>query len=258
LKDCINAAHSPDFGFSLRVDSPGSQRAQRTDVVKQIENWLSTLDYDQVAPAGAADGRPRSSRTFAFRDWLITLTALPYPHHLRKKGGPNIVMGPAKSCFGETSVDSLRTILRKKARQCRHVAAPVIVSVLSRRLFARSQEVAQSLFGSESMIYNLNDDATTANFARYERRENGIWHPGPPPRGAGISAVLFSEQMQATHVGLRLPELWLNPWANLAVPRGLPFEQHSADRTGKLVQLADATGEAHVVFGLPPDWPGPS
>jgi hypothetical protein len=240
----------------MRVDSPGTQRAQKAEVKNQIERWLSTLDYDEEQLAMATDGRPRESRTFAFRDWRITLTAMQYPPHLRSTDGPNIVMGPAKSFFGETSVDSLRTILQKKARQCRHSEAPVIIAVLSRKVFARSQEVAQSLFGSESMIYHLDDDATTANFARYVRRENGIWHPGPPPRGDGVSAVLFSEQMQATHVGMRLPELWVNPWAKFTVPTDLPFEKHSADENGKLVEVVGATREAHVVLGLPPGWPG--
>lgn len=73
LKDCINAVSSPDFGFSLRIDSAGALRAQKSDVTKQIEDWVSSLDYEAESAVSESGRTSRPSKKFAFADSVVTL-----------------------------------------------------------------------------------------------------------------------------------------------------------------------------------------
>lgn len=88
------------------------------------------------------------------------------------------------------------------------------------------------------------------------RNTDGYWHPGPPPRGANISAVLYGEHIRSSRVVAELPTLWLNPWAHKPIKDRLPFETHTARDTGEVFHAAEATISPESVFNLPSDWPG--
>ena len=222
-------------------------------MVRQIESWLSTIDYNDDQAALNLSRPP--SRAFRFADWRVTLTALPIPR-VHRGDGPKLLMGPAVSYWGATTVSSLRKQISKKSSQCRDVRHSLIVAVLSRKAYARPQLVDQALFGSESMRYTLDDHLNDAQFAAVVRNTDGFWHPGPPTRGARVSAVLFSEQLYPAHVAGRLPSLWINPWATTPVPKGLPFEKRTATDSGQVLLQSEATVEANEVLGQPAGWPG--
>ena len=242
------------FGFSLRIDNAGTRRAQKADVVRQIEGWLSTIDYNEDPPAVNLSQPP--SRAFRFADWRVTLTALPISQ-VHRGNGPKLLMGPGVSYWGDTTITSLRKQISKKSSQCRDVRHSLIVAVLNRKAYARPKLVDQALFGSVSLRYSLDDHLDHAQFAAFVRNADGIWHPGPPTRGARVSAVLFSENLSPAHVAAHLPSLWINPWATTPVPNGLPFEKRTATDSGQVLLQSEATVEAHEVLRLPAGWPGP-
>lgn len=254
LKDCINKVPSPDFGFGLRINSAGSLRPQKADVIRQIETWVTSLDYE--AERAAEAHAPRQSMTFTFADWRVTLTALPYLPDHRGNDWPRILYGPATSVFGDVSTTGLRKLLHKKSHQCRGVTDPLIVAILGRKMFARNEQVEKALIGSTEMRYRLTENGDSAHFADYIRNTDGLWHPGPPPKGARVSAVLYAEQFGITQIASRLPTLWVNPWAHRPLPeKELPFETHTPNDDGEMLQTAEAATSAAAIFSLPTGWP---
>lgn len=257
LKDCINEAVSPDFGFSMTINHAGSARVQKSVVTQQIERWISTIDYESERVSSLDPGAARRSKTFKFADSQVTLTAMAVPEHQRGDHGPNVMIGPMVSLFGESSVVRLRKLLSKKASQGKGIQESFIVAVLSRMTFARPDQVDQALFGADVVQYTLSSDGDSAHFAARVRKPDGLWHPGPPARGTRLSGVLFAEQLGPAYVANYLPTLWINPWSANPLVGALPFQRRSASSAGEVSHDSDATGDARTILGLPPQWPGP-
>ena len=91
--------------------------------------------------------------------------------------------------------------------------------------FGSPDKVDQAVFGSQGISYRL---------------EDGYWHPGPPPRGGRVSAVMFSQHLCASRVLAELPTLWLNPWANKPLLDRLPFATRTAHDTGEVFLAAES------------------
>lgn len=251
IKDCINATTSPDFGFSLRINRAGSRRPKGARIKRDIESWVSRLDYDSERDAGRAGHAARQSRTFDFADWRVTLTALPFPPERRGNDGPRILIGPASGGFLDTTVDRIRKLLSKKASQCRAVQQPLVVAILGRAMFARTNEVDQALFGSEAVSYSRHE----TDVAELVRQQNGFWHPGPSARGAHVSAVLFSEKLHPAFVTAELPMLWKNPWATKPLVDTEPFATRTANNSGEVYSATSSSISPNALFDLPTGWP---
>lgn len=255
MRDCINEVDSPDFGFSLTIHQAGSRRAPKSSVTEQIESWASTIDYEAVRTS--SHSARELSKTFEFADSQVTLTPIPRPKSQHGIHSPNILIDGATAAFAASSVDRMRNVIRKKVSQGKGVQGPFIVAVLSSMKYGLFEHVDQALFGSESDEYAVSADGTSAGFARRVRQTNGVWHPGPPARGSGLSGVLFTNQLRPTHIAKYLPTLWVNPWAANALVGTLPFRRRSASSAGVISDEAEATSDARTILGLPAQWPGP-
>jgi hypothetical protein len=249
LKDCIDAARNPDFMVSIRFKGVGTQRPRKRVVTREIEDWLASLDYDSVR--AQFDGVPLPLQTFDFGGSRVELTALPVNPDSRGLDLGRIGIGPGSAAFVVQSVDAIRKLVGKKALQCDGVDAPLIVAVLNWSTLATPRGVEEATFGSTATRYRLHDSASVKKV----RETDGYWHPGPPPRGGRVSAVMFSEHLHASRVAAELPTLWLNPWAHKPIADRLPFEMHTAHDTGEVFQAAEVSTSPEVVFGLPPKWP---
>lgn len=232
--DCIDAARNPDFFVGVRIVSYGS-RLKRSRVIADVESWLNTLDYESVRDALMQRGE-RPSRTFNFGDddWRVTLSAIPFSPDHRGEDCGRIGVGPSSGAFTVESSVEIRKILKGKREQARGHSAPLAVAILNWTTFARPREVEEALFGSAA----------------------GFWNPGPPPRGSGVSAILFGERISMLRPFGELPTLWLNPWARAPLLTGLPFQTHTADDTCEVLVNGPPARDAAAIFDVPPDWPG--
>jgi hypothetical protein len=250
LKDCIDAARNPDFMVSINFKGVGTQRPRKRVVTREIENWLASLDYDSVR--AQSDGVPLPLHTFDFGGSRVELTALPVNPDSRGLDLGRIGIGPGSAAFVVQSVDAIRKLLGKKALQCDGVDAPLIVAVLNWSTFATQREMEWAVFGSTVTKYDLGDRDSVQTV----READGYWHPGPPPRGSRVSAVMLSEHLHVSQVVNELPTLWLNTWATKPLLQLAPFQTRTAHDTGQVFLAAEAAISPQTIFDLPPDWPG--
>ena len=249
LRDCIDSAKHPDLIVGVGIRARGSQRPREREVTKRIEEWLNSLNYDDVHDAHAAHaGLP--TETFDFRGWRVVLTALPMAPHRRGVDCGRIAYGPSTGMFVVTAVDGIRRVLEKKASQCRGVDSPLVIAMLSRAVFARQHELARACFGSDAIKLD-----ETGSAAELVQQADGYWRPQPHPHGRRVSAVLFSEHLHASRIAAELPTLWVNPWANNPIADQLPFETRTAHNTGHVFLASEGTSSPAEAFGLPTDWP---
>jgi hypothetical protein len=248
--ECINGTPNPDFMVDVDIESSGTRRPRKAEITNRITEWLDSLDYE-AALALQARGAAHN-RIFAFGDWEVRLTANPVlPKH---RGKPSRLIGryPFSGVYTVTSVTDIRKLLEDKASQCRGADAPLVIAVHNCSTFAKDDDIEKAAFGS--LTYNYYEGVRDSGW--WSRAPDGYWHPGPPPRGATLSAVMFNERLTPYNVAEALPNLWINPWAEKRVGTRLPFRAYSAFDSGEAYLAAEGTASAANVFGLPEGWPG--
>jgi hypothetical protein len=79
--DTINEARSPEFSLSVDWKQVGRSTPPRPEVVRKVEAWLATLDWQteraNLRPYSWTDPRrlPAPSTVIEFGDWAVSLTA---------------------------------------------------------------------------------------------------------------------------------------------------------------------------------------
>jgi hypothetical protein len=245
-----NQASDPNFMVDIEIRRSAARRPKAREIVKPLENWLSSLDPDKVTDQIAA-GMAVPQLVLNPGDWIIDYAAWPVEPEHRGEKGRLIGMYPMTGGFTSSEVVHYREIVSRKGGRYGLPDNPLIVAVLNTSAFFDQNEVAEALFGSEVFEYIPGQDT----FIKTVRRRNGYWRQGPPPRGARVSAILDGENLYPWRVSDHLPKLWINPWAEKPVTANLPFATFTAHDTGEVYQQESGTS-AEAVLGLSADWPG--
>ncbi|WP_199253852.1 hypothetical protein [Mycolicibacterium mengxianglii] len=248
LLECISTMSNPDFLVDVDIDKFGTQRPRKADIVRKVNTWLESLDYELALTLDPADA---TEQRFVFNDWEVTLTAVPVMRQHRGEPGRLVGRYPMSGVYIVTSTEDIRKLLKAKATQCRGVNAPLIIAVHNYSTFAHDDDMEEALYGS--VAYQYYEDVRDST--QPIRQPNGYWHPGPPARGADVSAVMFSEHLHPYNVADVLPSLWLNPWAARPLSGKMPLQKHTATDNGTPYVAEESEVAADKVFGLPNGWP---
>ena len=251
IYDLINEAHSPNFHVQLEFERVGMQRPKAAEIVRPLEDWLASLDPDAVARAlDASEEVPELH--LPVRDWTLIFTPLPIKPDRRGKAGRLLGLYPASAGFVNDKT-MVRKALERKRRQFGQLDKPFVVALLATSSFMDDEDIAQALFGSETVQYRVNDPAFEP---RTIRQRDGFWMPGTRPRGTRVSAVLVGKSLMPWTCARELPRVWVNPWATHPLTGTEPFAATWADDQPAFTSQ-EASAKAFEVLGLPENWPGP-
>lgn len=249
--DALESVADPDFSLSVAFERVGASSPPKARFVRDVREWLKTLDPDVVRRESEAGADP-PARSFAPAiDWEVHLRAFALSPEAR--GAPDhrmIGIGPA-SVGMVNDREKLAAKLRGKSRRYGRPGIPLVIAVLSLSSFADDDDVEEALFGSRAIQVSVTDPLTTTPV----RQPDGLWQGSGGPSARHVSAVLHgSNILPQTCVG-QLPRLWHHPWAAHPLTLDLPFaaSRVEADR----LVAHDARSDAATVLGLPAAWPGP-
>jgi hypothetical protein len=244
IQDCINQVQNPNFYVELRIVQFGTVQPRQNEITRPLAEWLSKLD-----PSLPADALPPLD--IAPKDWKFTVTAHPIPPEKRDGTGRLLGILPTSGAFFVNDVKVLHDALRDKgARYGKRPNKPLVVALISTTGFTEEEDVTDAVFGRRALQYTEGEP----NSAETVRLWNGYWRPGPPVRGARVSAVLFGQRLNPWSVASAYPKLWLNPWGHQQLTVTEPFSTITApDDSGPIIEVP-GPGNASM-FGLPPQWP---
>lgn len=252
LCDQINDAKNPDFLVNVEIPVEGKRRPSARKIIDPLEEWLATLDGDDVL-ADEDAGRPYPHIQLPADDWIVDYTAVPVRPDRRGIYGRLIGSYPTRAVDFSRDVQQLKKTLKDKGSKYSNLDNPLdkpLIVALATWNGIDEPELTDALFGSDVLEIPRNGQGAPRRY----RKRNGYWRPGAEPRGARISGVLFGDTMRAWRVASKLPELWINPWPLNAVPPLSPFGTVAVDGEERFVR-ADASTTAAELFGLSPDWP---
>ena len=254
IYDTINSGlASPDFWLSLDLDSEGTEAPAISKHLRRIQAWLDELDPDHVdglLKARSFGSLPRYVVTE--RGWTLTITALAKGKESRSDPtGRPIGFYP----FEGGSFDGRAPVLaalREKAGRYGDLEAPYLIAVLVETFLTDHDDVFRALFGNQQILVPLDqpEAATTAP------TPDGFWLGPNGPQNTGVSAVATVLELYEWRIAEKAPEIWPNPWANLAFPAILPWRVHSIGDDGSIDTTA-AQVEPYDLFDVPSYWPGP-
>jgi hypothetical protein len=245
-----NQVSDPNFMVDIEIRRSAARRPKAREIVEPLENWLSSLDPDEVIHQIAA-GMAVPQLVLTAGDRVIDYGAWPVEPEHRGEKGRLIGMYPMTGGFTGGEMVHYYDIVSRKGGRYGQPDKPLVVAVLNTSGFFDQNEVAEALFGSEVFEYTPGQNA----LVKTVRRRDGYWRQGPPRRGARVSAILDGENVYPWRVSDHLPKLWINPWAEKPVTAFLPFATFTAHDTGEVYQRESGTS-AEAVLGLSADWPG--
>jgi hypothetical protein len=251
IYDLVNKATDPNFHVGLEFDRLGMQLPKAMELIRPLEQWLAGLDPDGVA-AEIDAGQEAPELYLGVRDWRLIFTAFPVKREHRGEIGRLLGVYPA-TAGPVNDKEMVRKTLNRKGSHYGPLDKPFVVALLCMSSFMGDDDMEQALFGSLACRYYVNEPSRKVHWVRLR---DGFWMRGSQPRGTRVSAVLAGTDLMPRRSACRLPRLWLNPWGTRPLTVTDPFPTATANDRG-LVVSAETDFEAHVVLGLPKDWPGP-
>lgn len=241
--DLVNQASSTDFTVSMELERVGVETPSASEIVRPLEQWLSTLSADDVEKE-QSEGGSLPWLAISARDWVMTFEAVPIsrPH----RGQAERILGfyPGKTGF-VNDIQKSRAALDRKKRRYGKPDRPMIIALLSDSWFFDDDDVGQCLFGSEAVQYRQNDPTFKP---RLVRQRDGFWMSNRGPSGKGISAVLHADCLRPWSFRAVTPRLWINPWAQLELESHMGLPLGLADDDG-MVRLEEGKVSSAGLFG---------
>lgn len=252
IYDAINQIPAANFLVGLQFKQEGKEQPRRKEIITDIGNWLKGLDPNDVRADIEAAGAASTlavlpERDFAFRDWILTCMAYPTPPDNRYEGRRLLGSLPSPRTFIVRNAEHIRNAVRDKGGHYGTLGSldkPLIAAVLSVNNFAHQQDVTDAMFGSIAISYIKGDRSSVKPI----RQKDGYWRGPDSGRGARVSAVLFSHDMQPWSVASHLPAAWINPWADKRIDDHPPLSTITATDDGEIVETPSETTPRDV-FG---------
>ncbi|HEX2623140.1 MAG TPA: hypothetical protein VHL11_23430, partial [Phototrophicaceae bacterium] len=166
--------HSPNFFLHIRISRSPVGKPPSAQILRQVEQFLSRLNYDEVVERSQNDvnmGLERFPSTICdHQTWSIEIIAIPKKDIARGKPG----MRPVGSMFYDVvTVNTASHIKHSIDRKYGHYGdlnVPYLLALNVMEDHYNEESLLEALFGEEITYYNLE----TGELSR-SRKPNGSW-----------------------------------------------------------------------------------
>ncbi len=247
VKDILDAIPAHEVMVKLDFTRIGNTMPRRRAVTQPIEEWLRTIDADDLLARGAI-GTPRE---FTFADWAVELT--PIPRLAKFRGcSDNRLLGTLGTIAGYTDdAVKLRAAIRRKGKHYGTPDRPLVVAVLAANGFVGEDEIVGALFGQVQVRTNIETGEGT-----YVRSPDGVWIGKSGPAAKRVSAVMLGVSVLPNSCATQPVRVWHHYEPTHPFTAELPLSTARVGAEGE-IDYTDATASPAEILALPPDWPGP-
>jgi len=262
IYDVLNRVDSPNFFLAIEVHHAGSNPPAAARLKADLEQWLRTLDPDQVTQILEEEGTLLLSGSVPHHvwkqdDWHVTFTPLPKKPEARGAPGARTIgmHGPGEAYMIDDRTPIWRAV-GEKAGAYGRFDKPYIVAVAAQSFTAgNDHDVNGALYGTEQVTLRTRSDGSVE--AVSSRAPDGIFLGPHGVRNTRVSGVLIAQHLSPWSVGTTVPTLWHHPAAEQdASVAGCPWRQVTVrTENGELEYHAPSITTSEF-FDLPSDWPG--
>jgi hypothetical protein len=249
VADLINEAFNPDFQLRLEGVAMGENQPPRDAVVRAVEGWMATLDWE--TERRRFDAREKADPTkLEVAGTHIFVSPWPRTEAARgDKGRTTVVTQPIRGGVVNDPPQILDD-LKKKGGKFKKLSDPYLVAVLCLRDFTSELDIEHALYGPEVVHIQVGPDAELGD-AKVDRDPRGLWQFGNARRGTRVAAVLSSIRLNPWSVGSTSLTLWTCPWVAQPLEADLPWDRVDPDlESNRLVRVKGSLDPA-VLLGIP-------
>lgn len=203
---------SPNFFLHIRVEGAPTTPPAGARLRADLEEWLATLDPDEVAKAfedSGLDGLP--VREWAHDDWKLTF--VPVPRSPEHRGKPGVRPLGSRTWSGwNQSQRGIRKAVVSKAAKYGNPQHPLVIAVNVLDESAHESDVMEALFGDECLRSYVGTDGRPIGEVVSDQKANGAWRGPSGPQHRCVSAVLIAYHLDPWRIA-EPPVLIHHPWA---------------------------------------------
>ncbi|RYH70962.1 MAG: hypothetical protein EON54_00880 [Alcaligenaceae bacterium] len=237
--------------FLIDVESEGNPTSQPSgkSLARDVHAWLGTLDPDSLRERLVTQGLDAMpSLMWDHEGWVLTLRPLPISKE-RRGTAPRLIGGIGNGSKWVNAWEPLRDAVKKKANRYGDLTKPLVVAVNVDIFNLDAIDEVQALYGEEYWSETIGHPEMSGP----GRRPNGAWRGPHGPQNRRVSAVWFFNDLTPYTIANRRSTLYLNPWANYALPESL---QRVPTRRVEGDQLVQVPGmDLGTIYGLSINWP---
>jgi hypothetical protein len=210
--DSLNRLDSPNFFLWVDVEGEGTADPATRGLRGALEEWLATLDPDDIHRQLVETEDIRSIAPFEWKadDWYLVFR--PWPKAPESRGGEQIrplgVFGPSQASLVD-DVKPLKKALSDKGSAYGELDRPFVIAVRTSSMTTDEFDILGALYGSLQVQFIRGPDGQTAT--REVRAPDGYWFGGTHWRHRHVSGVLIARSLQLWTVSGDVPTLWEHP-----------------------------------------------
>ena len=248
--DAINDLDSPDYWVNVEPRGAPASHVPTKKLKAFLTEQLALVEYDEMVrryEQTGLDDLPRWS--YEFEGWSAEFFPIPKVRARGQKGLRPMGIQMIAPYWADP-VTPLRTAILAKAKRYGTPDLPFVIAINALSEDIDDDDVDSALFGDESWVIKNIDDAP-----EFRRVPNGVW-TSPEGRYTRVSAILVFQKLAAWNFPSAKVRLYHHFAAakplgdSLAqLPHAIVVDNHLELKDG--LSLGD-------IFGIPPDWLGPS
>lgn len=255
----LNKITSPDFFLWIEHKGYPKKSPSTKDVRKQIEEWLSGLNREEVKQLIVAGSDIRAAPKLKIKVEDMVLTIRPLPRDRNKPPHPHdrsvAAVKPDRAMMLDTT-GAIRRAVSSKAKKYGPLDLPYIIAIGVQDVFVDDVEDAvAALIGRESLTVHTATDGQRHD--EWGRQTDGVWWDGTSPVLTQVSAVLVAFDPSPWSLAKNEPVLIHHPWARRRMRvTDWPLNQYVAELTTGTYHFRKGR---HIgrYLGLPKEWPVP-
>lgn len=246
----IDSVQSPNFFLDVHIAGIPAAPVSGRHLRRRLEDWLQTLDYEQIAAKGNDEATARPLFTYEQHGVCLRIGVIPRHQTRGTTVRGRAIAGRMLAPLSVQPQEPIRSAVLGKAGRYGDLDAPYVVAVNALSTYAREDDAIDALFGTEPVSVRQ----TAEGFEdRIGRDADGVWYGPRGPVNTRVSAVLFTERLGPWSLGQRRARLFMNPWARRPLTASpLPIDVREV-RDERLHRAAGSS--IAELLELPEGWP---
>jgi len=205
--DKIDEIQSKDYFLHINVRGVAEKPIKSRNLKNDIQDWLKTLNYDELFPiyhANGLDGMPHKEFTFDG----VSLKISPIPKNLNH-GQSSRLLGSQMYGFRVINAkNAIKKAIKGKSSRYGIIDKPYILAINCLSMVCGNDDVMDALFGTEQYVFDM--DSSQSVPPRMKRANDGMWSR---KKGSRLSGILLFKSLTPWTIAHQNVTLYLNPWA---------------------------------------------
>lgn len=238
--DALRKASHPNYYVVVSTKGYPTSQPSGKKLLRQVLQWLDQLEPNELD----------TSNEMHWSHESLTVTLRAWPIRTERRGQSTTLLGGQIGGAGwVNSWAPIREAIKYKGGKYGELERPLIVAVNHRGFSLDELDERQALFGPLQYAVSVDnpDQMSNATFG-----PDGAWTSAGGPTYTRVSGAWLFGNLTTTRLAKQRPTLYLNPWANIPIPKDFNVIDHAFVREGSIERISGKSVAS--IFSIAENW----